>query len=154
MKSFGIAINGDGLKQTLQCLWSLPGWYSNNRCINSFFFSLVFRFTLEPVTGTLGRQHDAAIKHALKNFTDIIRQAKKLGPKRIAVAGAPDDSLAEALDRAVVEGIAIDGLDEIGCISYDQGLHDIARQSKTIFDLDKDNPAFVAVKEILKKNLS
>jgi CO dehydrogenase maturation factor len=51
------------------------------------------------------------------------------------------------------EGIAIDGLDELGCISYDQGLYDIARQSKTIFDLDKDNPAFVAVKEILKKNV-
>lgn len=51
------------------------------------------------------------------------------------------------------EGIAIEGLEELGCISYDQGLHDISRERKTIFDLDKDNPAFLAVKEILKKNL-
>ncbi|MBW8016918.1 MAG: AAA family ATPase [Planctomycetes bacterium] len=51
-------------------------------------------------------------------------------------------------------GIAIDGIDELGCISFDQELYDIARQSNTIFDLDKDNPAFLAVKEILRTNLS
>jgi CO dehydrogenase maturation factor len=51
-------------------------------------------------------------------------------------------------------GLALDGIDELGCIAYDQGLYDTARQSKTIFDLDKDNPAFLAVKEIIKKNLS
>jgi CO dehydrogenase maturation factor len=51
------------------------------------------------------------------------------------------------------DGIAIDGLDELGCISYDQDLYDSARQSKTIFDLDVNNPTFLAVKEIIGKNL-
>lgn len=50
--------------------------------------------------------------------------------------------------------IELDGIKELGCIPYDQGLYDTARQSKTIFDLDKDNTAFLAVKEILAKNLN
>lgn len=50
--------------------------------------------------------------------------------------------------------IALDGIEELGCIPYDQGLYDTSRESKTIFDLDKDNPAFMAVKEILAKNLN
>ena len=50
--------------------------------------------------------------------------------------------------------IDLDGIEELGRIPFDQGLYDTARQSKTIFDVDEDNPALLAVKEILGKNLS
>lgn len=50
--------------------------------------------------------------------------------------------------------IDLDGIEQLGCVPYDQDLYDTARQSKTIFDLDEANSAFLAVNEILRKNLS
>jgi len=50
--------------------------------------------------------------------------------------------------------IEVDGIDNLGCIAFDQELYDASRQSKTIFDLDKNNSTFLAVKEILGTNFN
>jgi len=42
----------------------------------------------------------------------------------------------------------------IGCVPYNKALLDNSMQGKTIFDLDGDNPAFLAVQEILDDKLS
>ena len=49
------------------------------------------------------------------------------------------------------------GLDEIetfGCVPFDQVIFDASMQSKTVFDLEEDSPAFSAVRKILKHKLN
>ena len=42
----------------------------------------------------------------MKNFDEIIAKARRMGPKRLAIAGQPDEELSEALAQAKDEGIA------------------------------------------------
>ena len=42
----------------------------------------------------------------MKSFAEIIAAARKKGPKRLAIAGPPNDELHEALAQAVADGIA------------------------------------------------
>ena len=36
----------------------------------------------------------------MKSFADILAATQKMGPKKIAIAGEPNDELADALNRA------------------------------------------------------
>ncbi len=42
----------------------------------------------------------------MKSYDEIIAAARKIGPRRLAVAGQPNDELAQALNRAADESIA------------------------------------------------
>ena len=42
----------------------------------------------------------------MKSFADILAETKRIGPKKVAVAGAPNQELVDALDRAAGLGIA------------------------------------------------
>lgn len=48
----------------------------------------------------------------------------------------------------------IDGVESLGCVPYDESLLDASKQRKTIFDLEKDNPALLAVRQILEGQLN
>ena len=48
-------------------------------------------------------------------------------------------------------GKDLDGIETFGSIPYDKALFDISMDGKTIFDLDSNSPAFVAVRNILKQ---
>jgi CO dehydrogenase maturation factor len=45
----------------------------------------------------------------------------------------------------------LDGIESLGCVPYSEALFEASMQGKNIFDLEKDNPAFSAVKKILEK---
>jgi CO dehydrogenase nickel-insertion accessory protein CooC1 len=45
----------------------------------------------------------------------------------------------------------LDGIENLGCIPFDEALFEASMQGKNIFDLGQDNPTFSAVQKILKK---
>jgi len=47
----------------------------------------------------------------------------------------------------------LDGIEIFGYVPYDQAVFDASMQGKTIFDLEDDSPAFLAVRKILKNKL-
>jgi CO dehydrogenase maturation factor len=47
----------------------------------------------------------------------------------------------------------IDGIDIFGHIPYDKAVYDASMQSRTVFDLANDSPAFLAMRKILKGRL-
>jgi phosphate butyryltransferase len=42
----------------------------------------------------------------MRSFTEVLAGARKIGPKRLAIAGPPNEELSDALDQARDEGIA------------------------------------------------
>jgi CO dehydrogenase maturation factor len=48
----------------------------------------------------------------------------------------------------------LDGIESFGCIPYDKLLFDASMQSKTIFDLEENSPAFLAMRKILERKLN
>ncbi len=48
----------------------------------------------------------------------------------------------------------VDGIETFGCVPYDKTLFDASMQSKTIFDVEQDSPAFLAVRKILQQKLN
>ncbi len=50
-----------------------------------------------------------------------------------------------------VSGIEIE---TFGCVPYDQAVFDASMQSKTIFDLEENSPAFLAMRKILEQKLN
>ena len=47
----------------------------------------------------------------------------------------------------------LDGIDILGCVPYDHAVSDASMQGETIFDIDQNSPAFVAVQRILEQKL-
>jgi CO dehydrogenase maturation factor len=47
----------------------------------------------------------------------------------------------------------LDGIDVLGYVPYDEGVFESSMQDKTIFDLEGDSPAFIAVRKILEDKL-
>jgi CO dehydrogenase maturation factor len=47
----------------------------------------------------------------------------------------------------------LDGIDILGCVPYDQAVSNALMQGETIFDIDRNSPAFVAVQRILEQKL-
>ena len=47
----------------------------------------------------------------------------------------------------------VDGIASLGCIPYDRALLDASMQGKTVFELDTDNPASMAVRAMLQTHL-
>jgi CO dehydrogenase maturation factor len=47
----------------------------------------------------------------------------------------------------------LDGIESFGCVPYDEAVFDTSMQSKTIFDVEQDSPAFLAVQKILQQKL-
>jgi len=50
-------------------------------------------------------------------------------------------------------GNGLSGIETFGSVPYDNTVFDASIQGKTIFDLEQNSPAFVALHKILKKNL-
>ena len=48
----------------------------------------------------------------------------------------------------------LDGIENFGCVPYDQSLIDASLGNKTILDIADDSPAFVAVRKILEDKLN
>jgi CO dehydrogenase maturation factor len=47
----------------------------------------------------------------------------------------------------------LDGIETFGCVPYDKPVFDASMQGKTVFDLDKNSPAFLAVRKIIEQKL-
>jgi CO dehydrogenase maturation factor len=47
--------------------------------------------------------------------------------------------------------ISLNDIETFGCIPYDTAVFEDSMKGKTVFDVSKDNPAYMAVKTILKK---
>lgn len=47
----------------------------------------------------------------------------------------------------------LDGIENLGCVPYDETLRQASMQGKSIFEVDKDSPAILAVREILNARL-
>lgn len=47
----------------------------------------------------------------------------------------------------------VDGIDNLGCVPYDNALYDASHQGKTVFELEKDTPALQAMRQILESQL-
>jgi len=47
----------------------------------------------------------------------------------------------------------VDGIENLGCVPYDETLSDTSQQGKTVFDIEKGNPALLAVQKILESQL-
>lgn len=48
----------------------------------------------------------------------------------------------------------LEGIESLGCVPYDEAVFDASMQNKTIFDVEQNSPAFLAVRKMLKQNLS
>jgi len=48
----------------------------------------------------------------------------------------------------------IENIETLGCVPFDQSVFDASMQGKTIFDLEKNSPAFLAVREMFEKKLN
>jgi CO dehydrogenase maturation factor len=48
----------------------------------------------------------------------------------------------------------LDGIENLGCVPYDEAVFDASMEGKMVFDLGEDNPAFLAVREIIGKKLN
>ena len=46
-----------------------------------------------------------------------------------------------------------DGIKTVGCVPYDKAVFDASMQGKTVFELDENNPVFLAVQKILGDEL-
>ncbi len=48
----------------------------------------------------------------------------------------------------------LEGIESFGCVPYDEAVFDASMQSKTIFDIEQDSAALLAVREILEQKLN
>ncbi|MHC4911773.1 MAG: ATP-binding protein [Planctomycetota bacterium] len=48
----------------------------------------------------------------------------------------------------------LEGIESLGYVPYDEAVFDASMQNKTIFDVEQDSPAFLAVRKILQQKLS
>ena len=48
----------------------------------------------------------------------------------------------------------IDGIESLGFVPYDKAIQDCSMQSKTIFDLETNSPAFLALQSIIEQELN
>jgi CO dehydrogenase maturation factor len=48
----------------------------------------------------------------------------------------------------------LEAIESLGCVPYDEAVFDASMQNKTIFDVEQDSPAFLAVRKILQQKLS
>ena len=46
-----------------------------------------------------------------------------------------------------------DNVETLGAVPYDKDVFDSSMQDKTVFDLEQNNPAFVALRKILERSL-
>ena len=47
----------------------------------------------------------------------------------------------------------LDGIETLGCVPYDKAVFETSMQGKTIFELEENSPAFLAVRKILEQKL-
>jgi CO dehydrogenase maturation factor len=48
----------------------------------------------------------------------------------------------------------VDGIETLSCVPYDEAVYNCSLQDKAIFDIDRDSPAFTAVRTIVEEQLS
>ncbi len=48
----------------------------------------------------------------------------------------------------------LDGIETFGCVPYDQAVFETSMQGKTIFDIEINSPAFLAMRKILERKLN
>ncbi len=48
----------------------------------------------------------------------------------------------------------LEGIESFGCVPYDEAVFDASMESRTIFDVGQDSPAFLAVQKILQQNVN
>lgn len=50
--------------------------------------------------------------------------------------------------------VNIDGIENFGYVPYDKGILDCSMQNKTVFDIEKNSPAFLAMQAIVEQKLN
>ena len=137
-----------------------PGCYcAANNLLRKFMDELSSSYGFVVIDNEAGMEH---LSRRTANNIDllcIVAEATPLG----AVTAKRIFDLARQLPISVKEiGVIwnkyesikeLDGIESFGCIPYDEAVFDASMRSKTIFDIETDSPAFVAVRKILEHKL-
>jgi len=137
-----------------------PGCYcAANHLLRKFLDKLSSAYEFVVIDNEAGMEH---LSRRTTNNVDllcIVAEATALG----AATAQRIFDLAKQLPISVKEiGVIwnraesakeLDGIENFGCVPYDEAVFDSSMQGKTVFDIEKDSPAFSAVRKILEHKL-
>jgi len=86
----------------------------------------------------------------------IVELAKKLpvSVKEIGVVWNSTSPMADCRSIIANRRLEIDNVETLGCIPFDKSIFNASLQGKTVFDIEENNPAFLAVQRILERKLN
>jgi len=137
-----------------------PGCYcAANNLLRKFLDKLSTSYRFVVIDNEAGMEH---LSRRTTNSVDIlciIAEATNIGTitarrifelsKRLPISVKAAGVIWNRIDSAN----GLDGIETFGSVPYDDTVFDASMQSKTTFDLKQNSPAFVALREILKRKL-
>ncbi|GAG29291.1 unnamed protein product [marine sediment metagenome] len=138
-----------------------PGCYcAANNLLRNFLDKLSSAYDFVVIDNEAGMEHLSRRTTNKVDLLCIVAEPTPLG----AVTAQRIFELAEQLPISVKQiGIIwnkansskkLDGMNIFGCVPYDQAVLDASMQGETIFDVEQNSSAFVAVRKILEQNLT
>ena len=138
-----------------------PGCYcAANNLLREFLKKLSLAYEFVIIDNEAGMEH---LSRRTTNNVDLLCIVTESTPLGVVTARRICE-LAKRLPVSVKEiGIVwnrsenikqLEGIESFGCVPYDQAVFDASMQSKTIFDIEQDSTALLAVREILEQKLN
>ena len=138
-----------------------PGCYcAANNLLRNFLDKLSSAYDFVVIDNEAGMEHLSRRTTNKVDLLCIVAEPTPLG----AVTAQRIFKLAEQLPISVKQigiiwnkassGKKLDGINIFGCVPYDQAVLDASMQGETIFDVEQNSPAFMAVQKILEQNLT
>jgi CO dehydrogenase maturation factor len=130
-----------------------------NNLLRKFLDQLSCAYSFVVIDNEAGMEH---LSRRTTNNVDLLWIAAESTPMG-AITARRIFELAQQLPISVREiGIiwnraastkGLDGINTFGCVPYDQAVLDAAMQNRTIFEVDQDSPALLAVQKIVERKL-
>jgi len=131
-----------------------------NNLLRKFLDELISAYSFVVIDNEAGMEH---LSRRTTNNVDLLCIAAESTPMGTVTAQRIFE-LAKQLPISVKEigiiwnrtesGQKLHGIETFGCIPYDKAVLDASMQGKTIFDIQQDSPAFLAVWKILQQKLT
>ncbi len=138
-----------------------PGCYcAANNLLRQFLNKLSSSYDFVVIDNEAGMEHLSRRTTNNVDFLCIVAEPTPLGnvtTKRIFdLAGKLPISIKKigVIWNRAETAKNLDGIETLGCVPFDKTVSDASMQSKTVFDLKEDGPAFSAVKKILEQKLN
>ena len=130
-----------------------------NNLLRKYLDKLSLQYSFVVMDNEAGMEH---LSRRTTNDIDLLCIVAEPGPIGEITAGRISE-LTKSLETNVKKtGVIwnrsdsvkeLDGIENFGAVPYDKAIVDAAMQGKSIFDVDSNSPAIVAVRQILNEKL-